>query len=68
MIADIIRLLVDIVDSAFNGDTEAQEKLKDILPERMYTEMVAEAQDRLDEQKFGRRDATPTNPGGRERS
>lgn len=65
MIADVIRFLIDLADAALRGDAQAQEKLRDILPERMFTDMVAEAQDKLDREKFGRRDDTPTSPGRR---
>ena len=64
-VLDILRFLFDLLEAAFNGDKESKQKLRDILPLHMHTDLVADEQDDLDEAKFGRRDNTPTTPGRR---
>jgi len=55
LIFDIIRIVLSLVEGALNGNTDAQQKLKDILPTESYTKLVRKAQDKLDQDKFGPR-------------
>lgn len=55
LIFDVIRIVLSLVEDAINGDSDAQETLKDILPTESYTKLVRKAQDKLDQDKFGPR-------------
>lgn len=52
----VLTALLEVVARAFRGDGRAQEQLRAVLPARLHTDMVAEAQDALDREKFGARD------------
>lgn len=55
LIFDVIRIVLSLVEDAINGNSDAQETLKDILPAESYTKLVRKAQDKLDQDKFGPR-------------
>lgn len=55
MIDELARFFMALVRLAVEGDPVAMAKLKDVLPETLYTEMVARRQDIVAEMKFGPR-------------
>ena len=55
LLAKIVGVVIELVVDALTGDEQASQKLKDILPKEMRTELVAQRQDELDRAKFGPR-------------
>lgn len=55
LLGQIFRVVLDLVEAAFEGDEDALERLSAILPDELNTDLVAAVEDRRDADKFGPR-------------
>lgn len=55
VILEAVGVVTSLIGRAISGDHGAQEQLRHVLPPELHTELVAKAQDALDQAKFGPR-------------
>lgn len=53
IIFEALTFFLKLLDRFTQGDAQAAQRLKDILPARTYTRMVREREKTLDKAKFG---------------
>lgn len=55
LVIDLIRFIIELIEKACQGDDAALQRLCEIAPEHMKTELLAKIQDEADLKKYGPR-------------